>query len=367
MQFFTTWIWAAGPIWLNLQALAMKGDYTWMPIAVMIGAGAGVGCYMVAMLRHPVWRMVALACAILAATYNVPTAIGSSSEHRRSATEPNRERIERRESLLRRDALLADKIAKIGWRLNGDTTFSIRAGIEQIKTTPHYISSDGCRNLKKRDPDGICLKLRGEEGRLSEAVQVEAFEAERETIRQALLKVAAPATADVQLATLMQLISPWYQITGDRLSAILSSIGPIVLELLGTFMPAIMGRFWSEKNESATGTQPEANRLPIPIAPEAPPDWGCRLADSGHSDIPIALSEIDYISEKFEPLPDGKLLARPAYSDYTKWGKRKGCAVVSEAEFIEAMEMAGYTKKLVEKRQHYVGVGLHKMKLEVVC
>ena len=366
MQFLTTWIWAAGPIWLNLQALAMKGDFAWMPLAVIIGAAAGVSCYMVAMLRHPVWRAVALACAILAASYNVPTAIGSSSEHRRAATEPNRERIERRESLLRRDALLADKIAKIGWRLNGATSFSITAGIEQLKTTPHYIGSDECRNLKKRDPDGICSKLRGEQGRLAEAAQVEAFEAEREVIRQDLLKVDAPATADVQLATMMQLISPWYRIDGDRLSAILSSIGPIVLELLGTFFPALFGRFWAERNELATGTNSDANRLPLSVIPDAPPEWGCRMAETGHSAIPIALSATSYIMEKFEACQEGKLLARPAYSDCAKWCKQKGLPAVSEADFIEAMENAGYTKKLVEKRQHYVGVGLRKKKLEVV-
>lgn len=378
MQFFTTWVWAGGPIWLNLQAFALKGDYVWIPVAVLIGAAAPVSCYMIAVVEHKAWRMIALLCVVVAAAYNITTAIGSASEHRLSVAAPKRALIERRESMLRRDAQLADKIAKIGWRLNGDTSFSISSALDQIKLTSHYLSSDGCRDVRKRDPDRVCYQLREAEGRLAEAKQVEVFEAEREQIRKNLLKVEDPATDDPQLATLIQLLSPVYKIDTDLLSAILSGIGPIVLELLGTFVPAVFGRFWSERNKHATChmqngysvIQKAPTESLSALALEKPE----KTAETGHSVIHNALQNAPtesppadrYISVCLEPDTESHLVARSIYTECAKWCRNAKIKAPTEAEFKRAMEDHGYTRRLINRRQHYENVRLRTAKLMVV-
>ena len=357
MQFILTWIWAGIPIWLNVQALLARGDYLWLPVIAIAGLAAPMGIWLAAMLRSPVWKAVAVFGGLLASLYNITNAIGSSAEHRQSFAAPNQERIERRESMLRRDAELADRIAKIGWRLNGDTSASIKAGIKQLKTTPHYISSNGCLDLKRRDPEHVCFKLEGETGRLAEAVQVESFEAERERIRKDLLKVEAPASADIQLSTFKTLISYIWNVREVTIAAIIAGIGSLILELVGTLLPAAAGRYYAERNESGTATA----QLPTTVIQN-----GLQNGLQNGNLEPSIASFLEEVAEVSGTGDDDTILCRQLYAAYRQWCMKKAIKPVTEGVFGFMMENSGYNRVVHNRRRYYAGIRCRSVQLRVV-
>lgn len=377
MQFFLTWVWAAIPVWIAAQAPYGAGDYAWVPVVAFSGLAAPIGLWVAAAVRHPLWKMVGLFVGLIAATWNIATAVGSSAEHRQVRAEPDKLRIEQRESLVRRDAFLENRISTIGWRLNGQTSHAIRARVSELKTTAHYLRTDGCRNLKALDPERVCATIEVETGRLAEAETVERHQDEREAIRQQLLKVAGPQSADVQVETIRRLLANFIDIDTAMITALLSGLGPLVWELIGTLLPAAISQWFREQNESATAegsedaedlrrvsSDPPAtlrnnleNSLPS-LAEDDPPTLRKPSADEGFE---------RWNAEHVEESAEDSLQARPTFLHYSAWCLREGVEALSERTFSTRMEGAGHSKqKLGRGAMHYIGIRLKPTKLKVV-
>ncbi len=373
MRFFLIWFWAAIPIWMAIQVPLQSGDYSWLPAYIISGAAAPIAFWCASVIDHPGWKVLALAVGLLTAGWNITASIGSSSSHRQAQTAPDLERIARRESMLRRDTQLAEQIAKIGWRLNGDTTFSIAGGIAKLKTKPHYISTGGCANLRARDPDGVCAKLAEEEGRLKEAGRVEEMEAERERIRLDLLKVEGPKTADAQADTIQRLLASFMTVDTAMVVALLNGIGPLIMELAGTLMPMLLDRALSRRNESGTGEDERMRGWSSSHPPHIlPHNLENSLSGAVEDDPPIlpasspeASFEL-WLGEHVEDGGEDGLRARLIFQHCCQWCEKREVPAPNEREFSNLMAGRGYSKQKLRGVMTYVGIRLKSSKLKVV-
>lgn len=378
MQFDRSLWWAILPIYINVGAALNDGDFFWVPVWAILGF-ASTYCFWLAegLFRRGdyVWGPLAVLCASIVLVTNLTNAIGSTAEHRMRKATPREDKIRIELALKAEDAELADKIGRLGWTTRGDDPIVIRRSVEQLRADPLYRRSGECRDITKTDSGSYCANLRGEEARLDAAVKAETLERRRAEIRQGLVKNDAPVVADAQVSTLKKLLSRVVVFDEALLAAGLNGLLSVVIEIIGSLVPAISARHQLDtKNEGGNMIGPIAIGLPQPDCPVAfsfqessKPSMSLIPGHSStQSDNPIAQSDWVFISSRLQPDGDGKMLTRPTYSAYAKWCRRESVKAVSEAQFAEAMDRAGYTKRLVDKRQHYVGVALKEMKLEVV-
>ncbi len=371
MRFIAIWIWAAIPVWLAIQVPLKSSDFAWLPAYISAGLAAPAALYFFATITHPMWRVMAIVVALISAAWNITTAAGSSATHRQVVSEPMRDLIAKRESMIRRDQFLASQASSIGWRLNGQTSFSIEARIEQLKTEPHYIRTDGCTDLKASDPKKVCSEIAGAKGLLREAQAVEASLAEREQIRQQLLKVEAPTVADPQVDTIQRLLSFFMDVSDATVIAFLNGIGPVVAELIGTLMPPLVARSFIEHDRKrlpevgeGLGRAREAlGRLGSP--PSLPPQ--ALLS----TDVPESFTDREdklhiFIGEAREGASGSRSPTREVYPHYLEWCRYANSLTLPEREFHAAIIGCGVEKKKSNGRMCYVDFAIKPLKLKVV-
>jgi hypothetical protein len=309
---------------------------------------------------------------------NLTNAVGSAAQHRANKAAPLEDKIRKDAGLRTQEAEIADKLARLGWVTRGDDQIVVRRAVEQLKANPLFKRSGECRDVTKDDSGGFCSNFRGEEARLDAALKVEMLEGERKQLRLKMLNNDAPDIADVQLGTLKRLLSRVVDLDDSFLAAGLAGLLSVVVEILGTLVPAAASRHYASnailhQNESATiPTLGRVERVSSPSSPTLPHNRVNSLSgDAGEDKLTLPAPSPEGAFERWSG--EGCRLggedharARSTFLHYTDWCAKRSITPLSERAFSDAMQSSGYVKKKIRGVMHYLNLELVSHSLKVV-
>ncbi len=259
MRSFIIWAWVLVPVAINVSSAGSAGPVWTVALVV-----AGIAAPILFFVGGDAWRSRRRAAAgllwlfgfVVLVGANLPNAIKMAAEHRAERADPRAAKISERESMERRSRELDERIRDFRRVAGKKTVFEWRAEVRKSENDPLFQRSDRCQNVTSRTGDSQLLcdqraeQLQGQQA----AERIEELIAERDGIERKLAGMDAPEVADVQTATMKRIFGRYLDIDEKLLAAGLDGVLIVIIELIATFMPAVIDGYLVRK--AVTNMQP---------------------------------------------------------------------------------------------------------------